>query len=246
MAADDDDSPSRAQLERIAFGRATTPLEIEAAQEALERLAAQDAARAEARASAAAPRAGVASAVAGGAADESTAEADIEAEPREEVPGRRRSLVPLLVVVGLFAGALGGVLLAHAEGTSIDPATADATGSTPTPAPTADAGAALKSLLVPQTKADKEFPLQSASTTLDIQPASIHRILTAADGATLWTGRTDTDICLMWTAASRSAQSSGGIGCATPIAFADGGLKLSEGLITWTWDGTNFTTTLAN
>jgi hypothetical protein len=242
MAADDDDSPTRAQLERTAFGRADTPAEIAAAEEALEQLVALDATLAAARLAAASP---VSETVPAGPGDAPVDDGPV-AGPVPDAPRRARSLVPLLVLVGLFAGAVGGVLLAHAQGASIDPTTADQAASTPSPAPTADAGAALKSLLVPQTKADKAFPLQSASTTLDFQPASIHRILTAADGATLWTGRTDTDICLMWTEPTSASDSTGGIGCATPTAFADGGIKLSEGLITWTWNGTAFTTTLAN
>jgi hypothetical protein len=238
----DDESVARAQLERLAFGRADSEAEVSAAQDALEQLAALDARAAALRQPAATAEGDASAAV----AEKTAVDVEAEADATAPVQRRGRSLAPLLVVIGLIAGAIGGVLVAHSGGASIDPTTADATGSTPSPAPTADAGAALKSLLVPQTKADKAFPLQSASTTLDIQPASIHRILTAADGATLWTGRTGTDICLMWTAPARLDGSAGGIGCATPTAFADGGIKLSEGLVTWTWDGTTFTTTVAN
>jgi len=69
--------------------------------------------------------------------------------------------------------------------------------------------------------------------------------MTDADGATLWTARTGNDICMMWTA-RRSDGNDSDFGCATPSAFANGGLRLTEGRTTWTWDGSTFTTTQTN
>jgi hypothetical protein len=233
MSADDAEVPTRRQLERIAFGRADTPEELEAARNALEELAAQDAAEAE--------------------ASRPLIVAEPEPVPQlvgpdspavvDAAPRRLPSRVALLVIVGLFIGGFGGVLIAHAQSGAVAQISADATGRTPSPAPTADAALALKSLLVPQTSADKKFPLTGTETTLNIQPASIHRILTVADGATLWTSRTDNDICMMWSGSSRDHGSTGGVACSTPTAFADGGLSLTEGLVMWTWDGTTFVTT---
>ena len=277
MTGDDENSLTRAQLERIAFGRADTPAEISAAQDALAKLVTQDAALARAAHAETAhvQTARSAPAAAGQAQERFGAGAILQAQTRspgenesgdldapvrdaalrdESRPStrsgsqrvRRRSLLPLLVLTGLFAGAVGGVLLARAQATNVEPLPAAAAGSTPTPAPRADAGAALASMLVPQSSADKQFPLSGTLTTFDIQPASVHRILTTSDGATLWTGRTDTDICLIWTASGRADGSTGGIGCATPLAFANGGVSVSEGLVTWSWNGTAFTTTLAH
>ncbi len=239
-----EEGPTRAELERIAYGRAASDEQRAAAQDALERLVERDAEATQSQPTTIPPVLPVEPTP----PDNDVASVEPDATSTNQPPRARRSLVPLLIVVGLFVGAAGGVLLAHTQGGSVGAATADATGSTPTPAPTADAGAALKSMLVPQTADDKGFPLQTVSSTLDIQPASIHRILTAADGATLWTGRTDTDICLMWTAAAahQGDSADGGIGCATPTAFANGGLTVSEGLVSWTWNGRSFITSIAD
>jgi hypothetical protein len=234
--SEDAESNARARLQRIAFGRADSPAQQRAAQDALEELVARDAAVAEASRAMDAPQ------------PEPVAQEQVEAEvePSDRPGTRPRSLVALLVVIGLFAGGVAGVLIAHGQSGVVDPISADATGSTPLPVPTADAGAALKSLLIPQTKADTQFPLKSAASSLDIQPASIHRIMTNADGATLWTARTGNDICMMWTAPGRADGNDSDFGCATPSAFANGGLRLTEGLTTWTWDGSTFTTTRTN
>jgi hypothetical protein len=245
--ANDDDSPSRAELERVAYGRADSDEQRAAAQDALRRLVERDAAAAQSPSTPIPPVLPVLP-VEPTPPENDVASVEPDATSTNQPPRARRSLLPLAIVIALFVGAVGGVLLAHTRAGSVSAASADATGSTPTPAPTADAGAALKSLLLPQSKADKGFPLQSVSSTLNIQPASIHRILTAADGATLWTGRTDTDICLMWTAppTHQGDSADGGVGCATPTAFANGGLTISEGLVSWTWNGRSFSTSIAD
>jgi hypothetical protein len=227
----DDSNPTRAQLERVAFGRAETPAEIAAAQDALRRLVEADAALAAVEREVAMPE----------VVPEPPVHDDV---PDVEIPARRRkTLVPLLLVVGLFAGAAIGILVTRPQSTpSI---VADAGSSTPTPTPTANAAAALKSLLVPQTEADKGYPLPGSTSPFAIQPASVHRILTSPDGTTLWTGRSDTGICLMW---SRDDATNGGIAaestCAAPSEFAKSGLTVSERGYAWTWNGIVFTTTV--
>jgi hypothetical protein len=230
-APDNAIEPTRRELERTAFGRAETPDEIAAAQDALRRLVDEDAAAA----AAARPSDEVET------AGPSAASEDVP--EHRSPPLRRRTLVPLLVVVGLFAGAVVGILLSHPESTPAPLAGAESV--TPSPAPTPNPAAALKSLLVSQTKADKGYPLPEGSGPFPIQPASVHRIMTASDGATLWTGRSDTGICLMSTRNDAANGSTGGtITCATPSEFAVHGLTLAEGTNLWTWNGVAFTTTV--
>ena len=228
--ADDDGAPTRAELERIAYGRAETPAQVAAAQDALRRLVEEDAASTTTITPAEVPE---------------VAPAPVAPEDQYEdaLPVRRRTLVPLLIVVGLFAGAVIGFLVTRPEPTAtIGGATAS---GIPTPASTANAAAALKSLVAPQTKADKGFPLPAYSGTAPIQPASVHKILTSSDGATLWIGRSDTDICLMWSRHDPTdGNLEGGVTCSTPQQFATQGLTLSEGSNGWTWNGIAFTTTL--
>jgi hypothetical protein len=232
----EDSEPTRAQLERVAFGRAETPAEIAAAQDALRRLVETDAASV--------------------AIERETAAHEVEPEPdvvddahEVETPvpvRRRRTLVPLLIVVGLFAGAAIGVLVTRSE--PVVPIGSEAAASaTPTPAPTPDPTAAFRLLLVPQTKADKAFPLPISSGPSTIQSASIHRVLSTPDGATLWVGRSDTGICLMWSRAHPTDDGiAGGVTCAAPSAFARHGLTLSDGANTWSWNGIAFTTTMTD
>jgi hypothetical protein len=244
MTVPDDGSPTRRELELLAFGPASTPEEVRAAQDALEQLVARDAAT-----SATANLAQEAEATEQPA--ENSTENPVGDEPDVDEPDvdpgaghRRRQLAPLLIVVALFVGAGIGVVVERSQSTVGGSIAADAVGRTPTPSPVANAAAALKSLVVPQTRADTTYPLPNYSTTLDIQPASIHRIMVASNGATLWTGRSDTDICLMWTAPRAGQAVDGGIACATPTAFARGGLTISKGLVSWAWDGEKFTTTI--
>ncbi|HEX4401954.1 MAG TPA: hypothetical protein VHZ98_11545 [Galbitalea sp.] len=228
---DDDGTPTRADLERIAYGRAETPTQIAAAQDALRRLVEDDAASTVIVAPPTIPD----------VVPDPVAPEELYADPAPL--RRRRTLVPLLIVVGLFAGAVIGILVTRPEQTT--PIGGAAVSGTPTPASTANAAAALKSLVAPQTKADKGFPLPAYSGTAPIQPASVHRILTSSDGATLWIGRSDTDICLMWSRHDPTdGNIEGGETCSTPTQFATQGLTLSEGSNGWTWNGIAFTTTL--
>jgi hypothetical protein len=228
-----DSEPTRAALERVAFGRAETPAEVAAAQDALRQLVETD----------------VASVTAARPVEDPVIvpePAIPESSHEDQFPTRRRrTLVPVLVIVGLFAGAVIGLLAARTE--SAPPTGAAAASSTPTAEPTPDAAAALKSLLVPQTKADKAFPLPISSGPSTIQSASIHRILTAADGATLWVGRSDTGVCLMWSGAHPTDGGiAGGVDCEAPSVFAKRGLTLSEGAYAWSWNGIAFTTVVTN
>lgn len=125
----DDSAPTRAELERTAFGRAETAAEIAAAQDALRLLVEADAT----------PATGTGPAEVPAVVPEPTIHED---EYEDQFPARRRRpLVPLLVVVGLFAGAVIGILVTRPETTASIGA---ATSETPTPAPTPDAAAALK------------------------------------------------------------------------------------------------------
>jgi hypothetical protein len=225
---EDDLEPDRAQLERVAFGRAETPAQVAAAHEALRQLVDADAAKAEAARAA--------------AVEEYVPEPDVTEHFFEEpeVPQRRRSLIPLLVVAGLFAGALTGVLVTRADFVASTPAAEPTAVATPEPTP--DPAAALKSMMAPQTAADKQYPFLHGTTPGAIQPASIHRVLIAADGATLWVGRSDSGICMMW---SRPDVTDSGIAgaatCASPSEFGRNGLTLSEGVNAWSWNGIDFT-----
>jgi hypothetical protein len=232
MAPPEDSEPTRAELERMAYGRAETPIEIAAAQDALHQLVEADAASVAAARPVEEP-----AIVPGPTVPESSYE--------DRFPTRRRrTLVPLLVIAGLFAGAVIGLLVTRPESQS---PTGAAASSTPTAQPTPDAAAALKSLLVPQTKADKAFPLSIGPGPSTIQSASIHFVLTAADGATLWIGRSDNGVCLMWSGAHPTDGGiAGGVVCKAPNEFARRGLTLSEGAYTWSWNGVAFTTTVAN
>jgi hypothetical protein len=225
------DGPSRKELERIAFGRADTPAEVAAAEDALRRLVDAD----EVLAALARPLA---------APEPPLTPTPVEARDEANIPTRRhRTLVPLIIVIGLFAGGAIGILVTRSE-SALSIGGAPATSDTPTPEPTPDPAAALRSLLVPQTKADKGYPLPEGSGPFPIQPASVHRIMTAGDGATLWAARSDSEICLMWTHRSSSDGIEGGMACAAPSEFATRGLSLSEGGTSWTWNGIAFTTTI--
>jgi hypothetical protein len=232
---DDGAEPTRAELERVAFGRAETPAEVAAAQSALRRLVHSDAAAAAAARAAAQPVA-------------EPEVVDVALVPVGEEPAsrpRRRTLIPLLVVVGLFAGAAVGVLATRPEATTTTPGASATT--TPTPTPTPNAVLALKSLLAPQTKADKDYPFLVASGHGAIQPASVHRIMTAPDGAVLWVGRSDTGVCMMWSRPDKTDDGIAGAStCAAPAEFDSSGLTLSDGPNSWTWNGIDFTTTLTN
>lgn len=232
---DDERPPTRAELERLAFGRASTPAEIDAAQAALRRLVDEDAATADAARVAAQPAV---------VPEVVVVDYDPVAEQPRPVP-RRRTLVPLLVVVGLIAGCTVGFLVTR-PGPAATPGSATAS-ETPTPVPTPDAAEALKSLLLPQIAADKNYPFLAGSGRGAIQPASVHRILTAPDGAALWVGRTDSGICMMWSRMDTTdAGIAGAATCDSPGDFAKQGLTLTDGSDTWSWNGLYFTTTLGN
>jgi hypothetical protein len=233
--SDEDNAPTRAELQRIAFGRAQTPAELDAAHAALRRLVDEDAAVAAAAHPAPEPAA---------VPETIVVEYDPVAEEPKPAP-RRRTLIPLLVIVGLFAGAVVGIMVTRPE-LAATPGAASASDA-PTPAPTPDATAALKLLLLAQTKADKDYPFLVSSGHGAIQPASVHRIMTATDGATLWIGRSDSGICLMWSRTDTTDSGiAGAVTCASPGEFDKNGLTLSDGQNRWSWDGLQFTTTLGD
>ncbi len=250
-----DETSERRELERIAFARPETSADAEAADEALRELVAQD----EVAAAAAAAAAALVSTV----PPEPEQAKDETSDPHDDelaaVSGaatptatrRRRSLVPLLVLAGLAVGVGVGVLFAHAGSVAASPEPNPSTGVvtdfgfTPIGPQFASASSALAELRSKQTAADV-FPLPSFTTTLDIEPKSIHRILTTGDGLTLWTGRTSEDICLLFTGTDATSRLDAGSNCATPSEFGTDGLTLSDGRDQWSWNGVAFTTTIGN
>jgi hypothetical protein len=253
MTIPSDGERTRAELEKAAFGRTSTPDEITAADVALAQLVAGDAAIAAVTSAAvdsvhevdSVPSSQSADLVGSGESVERPGD-DIQNDDVETGSRRRRSLSPLLVIIGVAIGVVVGVFVAHSQDAVSDPDSVNAPGHSPSPAPTANATAALKSFLVSQTAADKTFPLLTYATTLDIQPTSVHRILTSSDGVTLWTAHSSTDICLIWTteATGQAGGATGGASCATPVAFVNGGLTVSAGVESWSWNGRDFTTTV--
>jgi len=255
-APDRDTTPSRQELERIAFARPASALDTEAAADALKRLVAEDRA-----ASLTSPPALVTVAAdpvaplatphgeTDGASALPEAPASADAAPSETTK-QRRSLVPLLVVVGVALGLAGGVAFARAAPTAF--AAPEPSATTPTvyqlPAnsvlQSASTQDALNELAAPQTSRDA-FPLTSFTKTLDIEPTSIHRILTTDDGLTLWIGKTSEDICLLFSGPDATSSLDAGSNCATPDEFGTDGLTLSDGRDKWSWDGSGFTTSIS-
>jgi hypothetical protein len=236
----------RAELERIAFARPRDAAESEAAAEALGEIAAADAAVA------AAARAARLASLPQPAAPMPTPVVSTDPEWTDDLAEhlpRRRSLVPLLIVIGLVVG-LGAGVLASRGSTSIFSASAP-----PSPTPSASSGPitsanalnAIAQLGAPQTSQDV-FPLQGFATSLDIEKKSVHRILITDDGLTLWIARSPEDICMLFTASAASATGDtlpdAGSTCATPFEFGSSGLSLQYGRDSWYWDGNSFTTTV--
>ena len=104
---------------------------------------------------------------------------------------------------------------------------------------------ALHALGSPQTASDV-YPLPSFLTETDIDPSTVHRIQTTADGSTLWIGRTPNTICLLFSSGNPFPTNgiSAGASCPTTTQFSESGAVLQEGVDHWTWDGKHFTTTI--
>jgi hypothetical protein len=246
MASDDPNvepdhpEPDRRELERIAFSRPRTTQDAEAAQEALRRLAARDAAATAARE----PERVLSQPIP--TPTWPTAESGAPFDEGEQPVQRRRSLIPLLIVVGLVLGIGAGVLVARGSPSILSGAPTPTGVATPSPrVPTlGNATRALAELASPQT-ADDVFPAGSFADSLDLEKTSIHRILTTTDGISLWIGRSPQDICMIYSGVPAPLGSSSGATCASILEFGDTGLSLQFGRDQWNWDGTSFTTTIA-
>ena len=234
MASDDPDAElSRRELERIAFSRPGTPDEAAAAQAAQRKLAAQSPT----------PR-------------QPTVPEPVEGPPPstfdydEDLPTPakpiRRTLIPLLVIIGLGLGLTGGILVAHVSPSILSAAPSATPTAKPTrsPGPLPDATRALAELSSPQLPTDV-FPIPAFGKSLNLEKTSIHRILTTEDNVTLWIGRSPQDICMMYTGGEGPYEPDAAASCASIFEFGDSGLTLHFDRDTWTWDGTSFTTTVA-
>lgn len=266
MASDDvvppaDQADSRRELEKVAFARPGSPADEAAAADALRELVAMD--------EAALPidppvvDEAVSPEVPVRQGPDSSADPPMDPAAASETPGdaakpeasrRRRSLVPLIVLAGLAVGVASGLGFARAAPTVLAspistpaPATGveSSFGFTPIGPQYASASAATAALKAKQSAADV-FPLPSFTKTLDVEPASIHRILTTNDGLTLWIGRTSEDICLLFSGPDATSSLDAGSNCATPSEFGTDGLTLSDGKDQWSWNGVDFTTTVTN
>jgi hypothetical protein len=231
---DDDAVPrfTRVQLERIAFGPAATEDERTAARNELARLAAADADVEITPAS-----------IEELETPDVTVDFDQDAAQRtaiapETTPPRsrlRRRLAAAAIGAVAAVAIVTGLWVAGAHNHS------PSAGSTADAHLVANPAAALKTLLRPQTAADTDFPMRMYAATLDIQPASIHFALRMHGGDTLWVGRSDHDLCMMWTSQPAHGSVQGGSHCVSPQSFAKHGLSLKHGDNVWQWDGHKFT-----
>jgi hypothetical protein len=240
MGSDSDRSGfDRRSLERTAFGKPASGADVAAAQDALRELVAQD----EATASADVPRLATAP-----AAPAPAAEPEHQVEETVDPPVRRR-LFPLIAVVGFIAvfgvgfwlGRVAPTKPTHVPNPSGSLFAEFAPSTTFQRVSTASSKSALAELAKPQTPADV-LGRPDLTNTLGIETTSVHRILQVQGGLTLWTGRTTSAICLIFTGGSPASV---GIGasCATPKEFDQSGLEIQENGYAWTWDGTTFGTT---
>jgi hypothetical protein len=222
----------RRELERLAYAKPTTDVEAAAAADALRRLVADDAAhRAELEA------------IEPEAAPEPAESRVTLTDPPEVAPTRRRTLLPLIVAVGLLVGLGVGILVARGPTNLFgSAATPSATPSTHAPILGGTTNA-LAELARPRTSADV-FPVPNFATELNLEDSSIHRILTTGDGITLWVARTPDAICMMFTGHDIGLESDAGSTCASLFEFSDTGLTLTFGRDKWVWDGSSFTTTI--
>jgi hypothetical protein len=250
-------SAQRRELERVAFSRPTTDSQRDAAARALRTLVEAD----EAAAIAAGPppaRAARVPVPVEAASKPIDAGADVYipyepvAESARKTPNWRRALVAVIVLIGLAVGTVIGFAAARS------PLQSPFAGSTPTPAHSGvlftqfvpgalsksqAAGNlvdAINALGAARTSRDV-FPVPGLSKTLGLRAESVHRVMTTADGETLWIARAEYNICLVYTSSGRSGAT--GYACATPSGFTKGGISLSSANDEWTWNGDSFTTT---
>jgi hypothetical protein len=238
----------RRELERVAFARPKTKAGAAAAQRALRKLVAADEVERLARV-ASKPVAII-------APDPVRPIQPIDlADPLEPVfhdddaqppTPRRRTLIPLVVAIGLVVGLGVGVLTVRGSPALFSASKAGSSTAKHSATPNRwNATNALAQLGAPQTSRDV-FPIRNFASSLDLETGSIHRILETSDGLTLWIGRSPEDICMMFTDPNPASGVDAGSSCASITAFPDSGLHLEFDRDLWTWDGTSFTTTVNN
>jgi hypothetical protein len=165
-----------------------------------------------------------------------------------------RSYATAAVIASIVIGLVGGIVVVREAPTLFaDPGTKAIPRSTPEPTinefafpPTPEKViAALHALGTRQTMVDV-FPLPDFLQSTDIDPDSVHRVLTTGDGSELWIGRTATELCLLFSSTNPFPTDgiSAGSSCQPPTEFAKTGIVLQEGNDRWTWDGKHFTTTI--
>jgi hypothetical protein len=248
MASDDPNAElSRRDLERIAFSRPATPEDAAAAESAQRQLAAQSPPPAARRSRPARAFTPVPEPVAVPEPVEGPPPKDFDDSEDDDPPRKsiRRTLLPLLVIIGLTLGATGGVLLERVSPSILSTAPTPTPTAKPTraPGPLPNATRALAALAAPQTSVDV-FPSGGFAASLDLEKDSVHRILTTQDNMTLWIAKSPQAICMLYTGVETPTGSNSGATCASVFEFGDSGLSLHFGRDQWTWDGTTFTTTI--
>jgi hypothetical protein len=244
---------TRAHLERLAYARPATRHGEVAAENALRRLVEAD----EAAAIATRPATPVLMPKEGVHPTSLVESMAVEEPP----PGKpialrsRRPRTPLVVAVCLVIGLAAGIVAARATPTlfsAAPTATPDPTGTLFTAfAPQAlsvtegsgDMQAATTALDASQTPGDV-LPVEAQASRLGILPASVHRVLTTADGLTLWIARSSGDICLIYTGGT--GQLGGAANCLSPSEFTQTGVTLQAGPELWSWNGASFTVAISN
>jgi hypothetical protein len=231
----------------VAFARPASGRDEVAAEQALRRLVEADEATALAARPPAPPPSTVETMTSVSAGD---AQGPDEQAPAHALPKSRRALVSLVVIIGLALGLGGGIAAGRAAPNLF------ATYSTPEPRPSGtlitafapqaesvtqasgDLAAAAHALDAAQSATDV-LPVQAQAARLGIVPTTVHRVLTTADGVTLWIARTPSNICLLET--GDSGQFGGAANCVPPRQFTQSGVTVQGENELWSWNGASFT-----
>lgn len=238
----------RRELERVAFARPGSSEDAAAAQAALRQLIAADESAAGARAAVEPTISGVSER--GLSRPESSTmlttdvqEADDEdGEPGEPAIRKRRSLIPLVIVIGIVVGLGVGLIATRATPNLFPAATLAAQHPNASPNRTSgDATNALAELESPQTPRDV-FPNADFARSLHVRGTSVHRILETSGGQTLWVARSPSDICLMISLSDSKSNIDAGASCVSIARFSKDGVTLGDGNSQWSWNGSTFVT----
>jgi len=252
--AEQTDEAARAALERLAFGRPENRKGEKAARKAQKKLIAVVAEEGAHPADAHPADAGSASAQETAAAAPSAAAEAGEAPPTAEVASPltldaaqnvspttvRTRTRPQYIAAIVIALVVGGIVGSGATQAIIQSRPIPASEIQPAPGH-GNAAAAEKYFEGVQTEVDN-FPEPQWLKPLGIIESSTRAVQTSGSGAELWIGKTERDLCLMWTGNIKGTPSLE-TSCATPEAFARSGLTLVHGDEAYGWDGLTFKTT---